>query len=362
MSNDLTVLVFLKDRSDFTKRLCQYLSLIQYPYTVLFSDGSICDENEYFFKNIKNKNLDFNFIYKRYPKDISLEVFYKKCYESISEIKTPYVMLADNDDFLFPDGQKICVAFLRDNRDYVGCNGRVSGILLSPEPEKPYGDHIQYLSYYCNVMDAPMAVDQEHACARIKSHLNNFYSIFYSVFKTESMVNTFNKILEFNFSELGIFELFFSQMQLAQGKIKTIPNITYVRQKGSSQTAVTQKDWFYRLFYTTWMKDCQKSIDCVAGVISRRENLEKKLVYDEIYSNLVNRMRSRYLLNEVYFFKNVSKLLEKEMLRLMLFSKVFKVFPNIGEYFSQKILSKFGCIDNFKAVQAVIKSERFDLK
>lgn len=332
MIEKLTLLVFLKDRSDFTKRLCHYLSTIKYPYPVYFADGSLGDENAQFFQTLEN--VGFFYTYKRYPKDLNLSDYFKKCHQSILEIKTPYVMLADNDDFPIAEGQSKAIQFLDKNPSYIGCNGRVPGIVLSPDSQKPYGKNILFLPYYCQVMDVQVKVDQDRAVERIEAYLKNFYSIYYSVFKTESLVCTFQKIEELNFSELGIVELFFSYMQLAQGKIKSIQETTYVRQKGSSQTAAAQKDWFYRLFYTNWLEDSQKAIRCVSNNISLHEDISAANCYESLYEQFVQKMRSRYIPNEFYLLKNVNKLATIENISVILFNKLFRVFPVLASKLS----------------------------
>ena len=203
MNMDLTLLVTLKDRAEFTKRLCHYLSSIKYPYPVIFADGSLEDDNQIFLKEF-SKTSQFKYTYTRYPKDLILSDYYKKCAEAVSQVKTPYVMMADNDDFPIPYGQGKAVEFLKHNPSYVGCNGRVAGVVIGPEQNQLNGLHVIFLPYYCYSMDASVDLDQNLATDRIKNYLRNFYSIFYSIYRTESLKISLNKVQELNFSELDI--------------------------------------------------------------------------------------------------------------------------------------------------------------
>lgn len=324
----LTILIFLKDRANFTRRLIHYLSQVNYPFEVYFADGSLGDENELIFKNL---NAKFRYRYQRYPKDLKLDIYFQKCVFSISEIRTPYVMLVDNDDFPIQEGQLKAIEFLERKHDYVGCNGQVAGIELSVDSGKPYSNHYLYHPYYCREMDWPISVEQEKAIERIKAYHKNFYSIFYSIFRTDSLSLTFEKIKEFNFSELGIVELFFSYSQLSQGKIGSIQELTYVRQRGSSQTAAAQRDWFYRLFYTQWLNDSKNAIKYIAEYIAQYEDSETEIIYAELYEAFVNRMRQRFLPNQPYFFKNVSYFFEKRNISFLWWQKLFKKYPAISE-------------------------------
>ncbi|MBX9977646.1 MAG: TIGR00180 family glycosyltransferase [Alphaproteobacteria bacterium] len=333
MTAPLTLIVFLKDRSDFTKRLIKYLSMVRYPYPVYFADGSIDETNKIYINSLKNEN--FSFTYKRYPKDLTLSDFYKKSYQTISDIHTPYVMIADNDDFPIHEGQAKAIDFLEKNPDFVGCNGRVLGVSLSPDSGIPYGKNIFFHRYYCQTMDVPVNVDQKSAMDRIDSYLTNFYSIYYSVFRTESLLTTHLFIKDLNFSDLGIYELFFSYMQLSQGKIHSLDATTYIRQKGSSQTAAAQKDWFHRLFYTKWLDDCQKAIGTVAKTIGKNENKNEEECYAILYAHFVDRIRKRHTPNNTHFLKNFHISTLSKRLIISIFPKIFNIFPAVGERLSE---------------------------
>jgi glycosyltransferase domain-containing protein len=329
MSAQLTLLVFLKDRAEFTKRLCEYLSEIHYPYPVYFADGSLADDNEDYLGS--NRQFSFSYTYKRFSKDLSLSDYYQKCYQALCDVKTPYVMIADNDDFPIPEGQSKAIQFLENNSKFIGCNGQIAGISLSPTASKPYGKNFLFHQYYCQTMDLPVKLDQALATNRIESYLSNFYSIFYSIFRTESLVCTYSLIKDLDFSDLGIHELFFSYMQLAQGKVHSIDVITYIRQKGSSQTAAVQKDWFHRLFYTNWLEDSQKAIHTIAEYIAINEKINVTDCYKTLYELFVKRMRDRYIPNDFYLLKNCCFSKIKNYIFNVLTGKLFSVAPSVTE-------------------------------
>lgn len=333
MEKTLTLLVTLKDRAEFTPRLYNYLASIKYPFSVLFADGSLGEENEKFFQKIKGEKK-FNFTYIRYPKDLTLENYYQKCAKAINSIKTPYVMLADNDDFPCTHGQKEAISFLEKNPEYIGCNGQVGGFINSFSSFKPFGKNFLYFPYYSIEMDQPVPLDQPSAMDRISSYLNNFYSCFYSVFKTSSLQKTFNEIAELNFSELGIYELFLNYYQLVQGKAHSIPFATYMRQQGSSQSAVSQKDWFDRLFYTNWLEDFKLCIHTVAQEISSREGAKLKDIEEILYANSAQRLKKRFIPNTWYIWTNTHLLWNKEILKKIILGKIFALWPWMGEKIS----------------------------
>lgn len=355
MFNKLTVLVCLKDRADFTQRLCNYLSAINYPFLVYFADGSVGNENQEHFQSITSKNqLSFNYTYKRYPPDLLLLNYYQKCYQALCEVKTPYVMFADNDDFPVFEGQLKAIQFLDSNLDFIGCNGRVAGVTLYSDAGIPFGKNFLLHKCYCRTMDIPVKLNHELAADRICSYLNNFYSIFYSVFRVESLLYTHSKIQELNFSDVGIHELFLSYMQIAQGKIHSIDIITYVRQKGSSQAAASQKDWFYRLFYTNWLEDSKKAIKIVADYIATIEKTKFDNIYENLYNQFFSKMKSRYILNNFYLSTNFNSLVTA--MPFILLNIVFRKIPMLTENFALKMFGDSHCIASLNAIKnAIIK-------
>ncbi|MGV8948006.1 MAG: TIGR00180 family glycosyltransferase [Candidatus Paracaedibacter sp.] len=358
MNNQLTLLVYLKDRSEFTKRFVDYLSAIKYPFPVIFADGSIGNENEVFFTLAKKK--DFTYEYIRYPKDETLSDYYAKGASAIKKVKTPYVMLVDNDDFPILEGQLKAIDFLDKNQDYGGCNGRVGGVVVNPTASNPYGEKILLLPYYCNSMDRSILLDQETGTKRIKAYLGNFYSIFYSVYRTENLTHTLKKVRELNFSDLGILELFFSYMQLAQGKVHTIDSLTYIRQKGSSQAAASQKDWFHRLFYTEWLSDLKQAIGNVAETIARLENIDFQEVYDLLYEDFLVRHRARFMLTKFYFYKNPRLFFNKEYFNVLILYKIFRVSAVVGEKIGFCSLCHLTPKKNLEKIREIICGKSFE--
>ena len=322
-----TLIITLKDRAEFTKRLCYYLSSINYPFQVLFADGSLEKGNEDFLEG-EAKKLNFQYRYFRYPKDESLPLFYKKCADIISKVTTPYVMLADNDDFPIVTGQETAIKFLENNDDYVGCNGKISGLAISPDDSKPYGNHVMFLPYYCSTMDKPVLLNQDSALDRIKSFLTNFNSIYYSIFRTESLKKTLSSLEEKNFSDLGIHELFFSYSQLSQGKIQHIPEVTYIRQKGSSQAATSQKSWIDRLFYTDWLVDLNKALKDISISISKNEKLNEQQVQEKLYKDFVEKQKTRFIPNTFYILHNWKLFFNCDNLKILFSYKFFRLLPS----------------------------------
>jgi hypothetical protein len=264
-------------------------------------------------------------------------------------------MLADNDDFPIARGQEQAVSFLEHNANFVGCNGRVLGVSVYPDSGKPYGTHFLLHKYYCTTMDVSVDLNQNFALDRIKAYLQNFYSIFYSVFRRDALSKTLNYIETLNFSELGVHELFFSYAQLVQGKLHTINDVTYVRQRGVSQAAAYQKDWFHRVFYTDWLSDCKNAIHIISALIACNESSNPIECYNQLYEGLVERIRIRYIPNDFYLVKNPHLFVKRYNFVTIFFNKIFRVYPWIAERLSLKVFLKDGIYSS--SLEKIIKIE-----
>ena len=121
--NDLTILLPLKDRVSFTFRWMSYTNGIYFPFSVLIADGGSDDSvarvlsNSAAFPNV-------HYEYLRYPRDKSYTDYNAKLADALSRIQTPFVALADNDDFFIVSGLRKALRFLLDHPDYATCGGQ----------------------------------------------------------------------------------------------------------------------------------------------------------------------------------------------------------------------------------------------
>lgn len=123
MNNDITILLPLKDRTSYTKRLMSFLDEQECPFCILIADGGKDEEIQRHLEN-KDNYSNLNYSYIRYEYDASLEKFYKKMKDAVSRIETKYVSLQDNDDYFNIDGM-IKSSQIIDREDYFSARGAV---------------------------------------------------------------------------------------------------------------------------------------------------------------------------------------------------------------------------------------------
>ena len=100
-----------------------YMNDMRCPYKILIADGGKDQSIE---ENLRDhRNYPYlNYEYVRYPYDSSREVFYQKRDDIIPQVETPYVLIADNDDFYLLDRFSEILDALDNDKDIVGARGR----------------------------------------------------------------------------------------------------------------------------------------------------------------------------------------------------------------------------------------------
>ena len=139
---NFTILLTLYNRHEDTKYWLEENIFEDINYFA--ADGSLYNHNQKLFKELKYKNVT----YKRFAYDASTVDYLNKLKKSLSEIKTKYVMINDNDDFLVKDGVKQIVSFLNDNSEYNICSGKIFYIQKSLKFINKYYFNLNSLNNY----------------------------------------------------------------------------------------------------------------------------------------------------------------------------------------------------------------------
>ena len=94
---NVTVLLTIFNRLDFTKKWLDFAERQKLPFKILISDGGNAN-NVIEILNLKNRNLDI--IYKKYKFYKNYKNIFKKFFFAINQVKTDYVILCEDDDYI----------------------------------------------------------------------------------------------------------------------------------------------------------------------------------------------------------------------------------------------------------------------
>lgn len=166
--------------------------------------------------------------------------WFAKIADGLECVATPYVMLADCDDFPQPRGLDSCIRFLDDNPDYVCASGRIRGVWIFPNQlTGPFKIKSRQYSPY----DKPALYCADSVNDRVLEGFANSWS-YYAVYRTEALRTIWQECVIHDFKDLMIHEKFCAMRCLTLGKAASFSHCTsLIRQYGTSQVAATRADW-----------------------------------------------------------------------------------------------------------------------
>lgn len=238
LSDQLTIVLTLKDRSAFTYRWMKWMNENKCPYKILIADGGSDKAIEEHLQNHNNyPNLHYEYI--RYAYDENISLFFKKHADIVSKVTTKYmIMQADNDDFFCMDGIGKSVEFLEANNDYFGCGGSVFyGILRGNEKSHNPDDHLQGTDFEIFLEKTNFIYDQDLPSQdKITSFFNQNRepTSWYNVYRTAPVQTVLKQIVDYNFTNFEVHERFMYLSFWLNGKIKKLPIPYIVRQSNTS--------------------------------------------------------------------------------------------------------------------------------
>ena len=220
----LTVVLITHDRPKFFKRTLSYWAEISCLFPILVIDSSLPEtiaENQRLADSLSDR---LRITFKAYDR---IPVF-EKILDALTHIRTPYVVLCADDDFLIPDGARACIEFLESHPGYSATHGRV----LSVRPR----EHGMYAFDH-----RVKSIEAESPEARVHAHFSDFTPTLYSVHRTKLFQKNFSylpDVFEWRFGELLL-----SILDVMQGKVKRLDEFYLVRQANPRGEAHKNKGW-----------------------------------------------------------------------------------------------------------------------
>ena len=174
--NDLTLVLPIKGREFYSRRLLAYLYEIECPFPLVIADGG--EKDSRIQKSIESNYYDgLKIEYLRFPYDKTVQDFYGKVARSLLAVETPLCMVIDNDDFFTINGIKSCIDFLNKNRDFCSARGGKTGVHIGErgiEERSP-----MYTEF-------PESITGDTSAERIHSQATRFHSNWHNVIRTQS--------------------------------------------------------------------------------------------------------------------------------------------------------------------------------
>ncbi len=264
----LTVVLPLKGRYLFTLRFLWHANKARLPYRFLIADGLVHPKLADLLERSRQLFPNLDIEYNRYPEDVNFARFFAKMSDALDRVRTAYAMVADNDDFLAPNGIERSIEFLGRNPDYVCCGGGLAGFSVYSglhDPNNGLVGRLNRYAYRYTVYDRSIDLSSSSAIERLRGGSRNWWS-YYAVYRTDALRTICREIVDINFSDLQLHELFYAMRTLTLGKARSdASTIGYLRQYATSQGSSYSKDWVHHLLRSNFTGDFAVMIDRIAS-------------------------------------------------------------------------------------------------
>jgi len=279
IDDELTILLTLKDRAEYTTRWITYANSIAFPFRVLIADGSSDDSVAHVLSDrARFPNVIYDYV--RYPQDKTYADYNAKIVDALNRVHTPFVALADNDDFFLVDCLRESVRFLSEHSEYVACGGQ--GALLwitesaaGTSKDSLYGNNV---AWKCSLADH--SIDADAARDRLQALAIGDDAVveYYDVKRTVELRRQFRIVQDLNLHDPFLVEWLILYLTSIAGKAKRLGRLYLVRQKdspGSAGGAHAEKfgNWFGRMLLETWSEDFTKFVSVLSASLAETDGI-----------------------------------------------------------------------------------------
>lgn len=292
----LTVLLTLKGRDLYTLRWLWHANRVHLPFPVVIADG---EANPTIARLIEGgaafPNLTIE--YRRYN-DLSFRDFYLKIQDALASIKTPYVMLSDNDDFLLPSGIIQSVDYLERSPGYVSAGGGVGHFESRDEPNQlpRLSGKIQKFWYQQSRNYQAYDLDSALAAERACEAYAGFLTVCYNVFRVETLRTIASETTDFNFQRLDNQELYWILRTATLGKIKSFAScISYLRQLGTSSNPSRGKDFVVSVSNEKYIDEIQAIVNRIAATSAELDGTNADAIAGKLQAISAARLRQKLI-------------------------------------------------------------------
>ena len=301
----LTLILLVHDNIDYPKRWIRYASFINLPYKIFIADGGKSSLfNDYINQNLNKLNLDIEFF--KYNHEKNFNDYYKKSNDILSKVKTTYVAICSDDDFVLPLGIEKAIKFLEENKEYSSARGEMLGVFFQKylNKENTYGEYYEILNSRKN----SFSLDEKSCEIRLLAQLENYQLTYYDIHRTTFLQYAYEKLLKLNPTAYILAEIITSGFTVLQGKVYRNNFPFMIKDQGPSGITYNEKeitstlDWLTK---TRWGFEYNQIIHCFDEFIKEKKGNKinkKKLHFAHIKFLRKNLIRNLYH-KDIFFIK-----------------------------------------------------------
>lgn len=213
----VTLLIPTHNRNSYLSRCLSYLRNSEIACSILVVDSS---DDPTFFLNERIIS-SFSARFRINQLDCRRMEFGEKLIYALEMIKSPFVTVCGDDDFVVPSTVSECAYFLQENEEYSHAHGRILTFWEQDSISAP----IRLLREYRQISN------ENEAFERLVSHFSDYTNNFYSVHRTHLLLRYYRDASELSIGR-GLKERLIAAYDIAAGKRKMVSGLFMLRQKG----------------------------------------------------------------------------------------------------------------------------------
>lgn len=315
----ISILIPTLNRPEFLYRALKYYKAAGFDGVISIGDSS-SNENSamnLFYIDKMSGSLDIDYRYYEKDKyDIGLVLK-----DQIERVRTTYIAICCDDDFLNVTGVKKCATFLDDNKNYVSARGIRLNFMLS-EIDDVYGE-IAKLHYIPS-----LNLEEDSASARWATYMNCNTATAYNVHRKETFQKMWQHIDDFLTYDLK-YELYPCSVTCLLGKTKNIDVLYNVVQQHHGSLSYSGKITIYDAImsegWSTSVKNFSYYICEELKIIDKLKDQDaRSFVYKEFEKYLVSHFLNQTKIEN----NNIDKIMD---IGLKL-RNYLKKYPNISSF------------------------------
>ena len=252
------------NRAFYFERLLSYYSDLHFEHSIVVADSSSGSSLETNREVVEATQKNLNVSHQIYPADTPP---YAKLVRTLCSLRSPYVAVCADDDFIIPSGLAKCVEFLDANPGYSIAHGYTTAVLVVRGDSER--EQIKDASSY-----PQRGIELETAADRLVDHLSHYTATYYSVHRRAqlavSLQRASDRTVDYRFGEL-----LSSCLSLIRGKARRLDVLYMVRQADLEPPKYAEKmmPWHELLVVEDFPKRYAEFRDCLADELMHASTL-----------------------------------------------------------------------------------------
>jgi len=274
---DLTILLTLWDRAAYTMRWMRYATWRDFRFKIIIADGGSGEEIPALLSDRPRfPRLDYEYV--RYPYDRNYVDYLTKVLDALSRVQTPFVVLADNDDFFNPGGLREALRFLREHPNYNTCGGQYTYFSVEAAVTESGAVAKERVTGYKHRHDG-RSDEEETASERLLKHAQVPREILlYNIRRPEELRIHYEAARRADIKNLFLLETFVQFQTVINGKSKRLDQFYLAKQLNSPQSSWdsyvrSNGEAFDQMLGPTWSDDFTKFQDVVSTALAKIDNV-----------------------------------------------------------------------------------------